>query len=135
MCLLLIAILLSSVQVERELIPAPKEVKSEPTVSLALIEVNELRARRGLRPFQECRLLRQAARRCAEIRAARCIEGHIDDFAHLPPGARADASGCAAWPASMGWGSCCAFDNYRYAGAAWVTDSRGVRFMHLFVRN
>jgi hypothetical protein len=126
----------SAVVQKREPITVSKKVNAEePQVSLALIEVNNERAKRGLRPFIEDKLLTQAARKAAGIRAANLIEGHINDFACLPPGARADAAGCAAWPASMGWGSCCTYDNYLYAGAAWDTGSDGQRYMHLFVRN
>jgi len=101
----------------------------------ALDEVNAARARRGLRPFLPDPLLTQAAQRCAEIRAARRIHGHLsNDFAHLPPGAHADAAGCGALEPSWGWGTCCTYENHTYAGAAWVMGSDGRRYMHLFVR-
>jgi hypothetical protein len=68
------------------------------------------------------------------VRAAHGIAGHTaNDFQFLPAGARADAAGCAAWPQGMGWGSCCTFENYTYAGAAYVLGSDGQRYMHLYV--
>ncbi len=101
----------------------------------ALDEVNAARARRGLRPFQPDPLLNQAARTCANIRAASRIAGHLSsDFAHLPPGASAKSAGCGALEPSWGWGTCCTYDNYTYAGAAWVMGADGKRYMHLFVR-
>ncbi|MFO0822760.1 MAG: hypothetical protein U0792_06510 [Gemmataceae bacterium] len=52
----------------------------------------------------------------------------------MPAGSYASSAGCAAYPASYGWMSCCVYDNYTYAGAAWVTGRDGKRYMHLFVR-
>lgn len=103
----------------------------------ALAEVNQARAQRGLPPFQPDPLLSQAAYKAAQQRAARGIEGHLpeSDFTCLPAGAMADAAGCAAWSAGDGWGSCCTYDNYTYAGAAWVIGNDGRRYMHLFVRH
>lgn len=105
--------------------------------SHALAEVNQARAQRGLPPFQHDPLLSQAAFKAAQQRAARGIEGHLpeSDFTCLPAGASADAAGCAAWGAGDGWGSCCTYDNYSHAGAAWVIGSDGRRFMHIFVRH
>ena len=101
----------------------------------ALSDVNAARARRGLRPFLPDPLLNQAARTCAKLRAASRIEGHLSsDFAHLPPGASATSAGCGALEPSWGWGTCCTYDNYTYAGAAWVMGTDGKRYMHLFVR-
>ena len=101
----------------------------------ALDEVNAARARRGLRPFQPDPLLNQAARTCAEIRATNRIAGHLSsDFAHLPSGASARSAGCGALEPLWGWGTCCTYDNYTYAGAAWVMGADGKRYMHLFVR-
>jgi hypothetical protein len=100
----------------------------------ALSEVNAARARRGKPPFIHDPGLTVAAERCAQIRAANGIKGHINDFAHLPPGVTASAAGCGALEPSWGWGTCCTYDNYRYAGAAVVVDGHGRRFMHLFVR-
>ena len=115
----------------------PTESNSMLTKSVndALAEVNDKRARRGLRPFLSDRLLNEAARTCAEIRATKRIEGHLaSDFEYLPAGASAAAAGCGALEPSWGWGTCCTYDNYTYAGAAWVMGTDGKRYMHLFVR-
>ena len=101
----------------------------------ALDEVNAARARLGLRAFKRDDGLTLAAMRCSRHRADRGIEGHVNDFAFLPPGCTAGAAGCAAWPASMGWGSCCWQENWEYAGAAYTVGANGLRYMHLFVRN
>ena len=101
----------------------------------ALDEVNAKRAARGLRPFVRDEGLMQAARACAAHRAAYGIFGHSsNDFAFVPPGTYASSAGCAAYPASYGWMSCCVYDNYTYGGAAYVTGRDGKRYMHLFVR-
>lgn len=101
----------------------------------ALDEVNAERAKRGLPPFQHDPLLTQAALTAAKTRASHLWAGHLQsDFACLPPGASADAAGCAAWPNGEGWGSCCTYDNYSHAGAAWAIGADGRRYMHLFVR-
>lgn len=100
-----------------------------------LEEVNAQRAARGLRPFIRDEGLTQAARACAAHRAEYGIFGHSsNDFAFVPAGTWASSAGCAAYPASYGWLSCCVYDNYTYGGAAWVTGRDGRRFMHLFVR-
>jgi uncharacterized protein YkwD len=100
-----------------------------------LDEVNAKRAARGLRPFLRDEALTQAAQACAQFRAANRLFGHTsNDFSFLPAGAGANAAGCAAYPASYGWMSCCTYENCTYAGAAWVTGSDGRRYMHLFVR-
>ncbi len=101
----------------------------------ALESVNAARARRGLRPFVKDDKLTLAAAGCADFRAARLIAGHTsNDFTALPPGGNASASGCAAWEPYMGWGACCTYDNYTYAGAAVAIGRDGKRYMHLFVR-
>jgi hypothetical protein len=101
----------------------------------ALAEVNAARARRGLRPFLPDPALNQAARACAQLRASRRIQGHLsNDFAHVPAGTFARGAGCAAWPPGMGWGACCTYENWTYAGAAWAMGADGQRYMHLFVR-
>lgn len=111
---------------------ASKDLKG---VDDALAEVNEYRARRGLRAFLPDPLLNKAAQNCARIRAANLISGHLaSDFAHLPPGGNATAAGCGALEDSWGWGTCCTKDNYTYAGAAWYRGADGRRYMHLFVR-
>ena len=100
-----------------------------------LDEVNAKRAARGLRPFVRDDSLTQAARACAGFRAERGLFGHTsNDFSFVPSGGAASSAGCAAYPASYGWMSCCVYDNYTYGGAAWVTGSDGRRYMHLFVR-
>src|SRR5262249_19630606 len=78
-------------------------------------EVNAKRAMRGLRPFVRDEGLTQAARACAQFRAERGLFGHTgNDFGFLPPGAFASSTGCAAYPASYGWMSCCVYENYTY---------------------
>jgi hypothetical protein len=100
-----------------------------------LDEVNAKRAARGLRPFIRDAGLTQAASACAAFRAERGLFGHTsNDFAFLPPGATAASTGCAAYPASYGWMSCCVYEGYAFAGAAWVTGRDGRRYMHLLVR-
>jgi hypothetical protein len=102
----------------------------------ALDEVNAARAARGLQPFIRDNNLTAGALNVAGFRAERLMAGHTsNDFSGLPVGVTASASGCAAWPASMGWGSCCTYENHRYAGAAWCVGRDGKRYMHLFVRN
>ena len=102
----------------------------------ALDEVNAERARRGLKPFLPDPLLNKAALACARQRSARGIHGHLpeSDFSYLPAGAQATSAGCGALEPSWGWGTCCTYDNYTYAGAAWVMGADGRRYMHLFVR-
>jgi hypothetical protein len=108
---------------------------ASPGSAEALDEVNAARAARGLPPFIRDAGLTAAAAGCAEFRAARLIAGHTaNDFAALPPGAYATSAGCAAWEPGMGWGSCCTFDRYTYAGAAYALGRDGRRYMHLFVR-
>ncbi len=100
-----------------------------------LDEVNAKRAARGLRPFVRDDGLTQAATACATFRAERGMFGHTsNDFAFLPPGSSATSAGCAAYPAAEGWMSCCVYENYTYAGAAYVTGRDGRRYMQLFVR-
>ncbi len=111
----------------------PAALSSAPDDGLA--EVNAKRAGRGLRPFVRDDGLTQAARACAAFRAERGLFGHTsNDFAFVPPGASASSAGCAAYPASYGWMSCCVYESYTHAGAAWVTGADGRRYMHLFVR-
>jgi hypothetical protein len=100
-----------------------------------LDEVNAKRAAVGLRPFLRDEGLTQAARACAGFRAQYGLFGHTsNDFAFVPAGTAASSAGCAAYEASFGWMSCCVYDNYTYAGAAWVTGRDGRRYMHIFVR-
>src|SRR5262245_26779899 len=101
----------------------------------ALDEVNAVRVARGLHPFAKDDNLTRAAAGCAEFRAERLMAGHTaNDFAAVPAGSFASAAGCAAWDPGMGWGACCTYDNYTYAGAAYMTGRDGRRYMHLFVR-
>jgi hypothetical protein len=63
------------------------------------------------------------------------MAGHTsNDFAFVPAGTFASSAGCAAAEAGWGWMSCCVYENYTYAGAAWVSGRDGRRYMHLFVR-
>lgn len=101
----------------------------------ALDEVNAVRAARGLRPFTRDDNLTRAAAGCADYRAVRFMTGHTgNDFTAVPSGAYASASGCAAWTPEWGWGSCCTYENWTYAGAAYTVGRDGRRYMHLFVR-
>ena len=101
----------------------------------ALAEVNAARAMRGLPAYIHDDNLYRAAAGCADFRAARLMAGHTsNDFAALPAGSFARSSGCAAWEPFMGWGSCCTYERYTYAGAAYTVGRDGKRYMHLFVR-
>jgi hypothetical protein len=116
--------------IDRAVVPATTRAVAD-----ALPEVNAARSQRGLRPFLPDPLLQQAAYTCAKIRATNRIEAHLSsDFAYLPAGSSASAAGCGALEPSWGWGTCCTYDNYTYAGAAWVMGTDGKRYMHLFVR-
>ena len=106
-----------------------------PTGKGALAEVNAARAARGLPPFVEDASLTAAAHGAARYRAANLMAGHTaNDFAFVPSGSSASAAGCAAWEPGLGWGSCCTYERWTYAGAAWSLGSDGRRYMHLFVR-
>jgi len=108
---------------------------TSPVVYDAIEELNALRASRGLAPYIRDEGLTQGAARAAVVRANNQIVGHTsNDFFYLPPGAVATAAGCAAWKPEWGFGSCCKFGNYTYAGAAWAPGRDGKRYMHLFVR-
>jgi hypothetical protein len=101
----------------------------------SLDEVNAARAQRGLRPYIYDEGLTIAAIGAAQYRAANLIEGHTsNDFSFVPSGSSASAAGCAAWEQGSGWGSCCTFDDYKYAGAAYSIGRDGRRYMHLYVR-
>ena len=100
----------------------------------ALDEVNETRRRSGLRPFIRDSRLTQGAYECAKFRARRHMSGHTSNDFQFLHGAFASAGGCGAMEDSWGWGTCCTFENYTYAGAAWVRGSDGKRYMQLFVR-
>lgn len=99
----------------------------------ALDEVNAKRASRGLRPYIRDANLTEGARRLAAARAGGLVFGHLqNDFAYIPGSAA--CTGCAAYPPSYGWMSCAVYDNYTYAGAAWVMGRDGKRYMHLCLR-
>lgn len=101
----------------------------------ALDEVNAVREKRGLPKFVRDEGLTKAAEKCADYRASKLIAGHTsNDFSFVPAGFSASAAGCAAWPEGMGWGSCCTYESYKHAGAAWAKGRDGRRYMHLFVR-
>jgi hypothetical protein len=101
----------------------------------ALDEVNAARAARGLPPYVRDQGLATAALGAARWRAARLVEGHTaNDFGFLPAGSSARAAGCAAWPQQMGFGSCCMYERWHYAGAAWVIGRNRLRYCHIFVR-
>jgi hypothetical protein len=112
-----------------------KDIEKVATAQQVLDEVNAARAARGLQPFILDENLARGATACAVYRAQHRVEGHTrNDFSYLPPGTQARAGGCAAWPVGMGWGSCCTFDNYQFAGAGFCVGPDGKRYMHLFVR-
>lgn len=101
----------------------------------ALDEVNKARAKKGLPAFVRDEKLTEGAKRCADFRAEKLIAGHTsNDFRFLPMGSWADAGGCAAWKPDLGWGSCCTYENYKTAGAAYTVGRDGRRYMYLFVR-
>jgi hypothetical protein len=116
-------------------LPSANDAPAEANKNDALAEVNGARARRGLPPYFRDERLTVAAERAAAFRAAYLIAGHTpNDFAYLPPGAHAAAAGCAAWTPDWGWGSCCTYEAWTYAGAAWCIGRDGRRYMHLYVR-
>lgn len=126
---------LSAIVLALPVVPAVGEVKTVASAQQVLDEVNATRAARGLPPFMLDENLTRGAMACAMYRAQHRIDGHTpNDFGFLPPGAMARAAGCAAWPVGMGWGSCCTYENWQYAGAAYCIGPDGRRYMHLFVR-
>jgi hypothetical protein len=123
------------VKVEGDLETSVAAIRKSWEITDALDEVNQARARLGLRPFVRDHGLTVAAASAAKYRAAHRMAGHTsNDFAHLPAGSHATSAGCAAWSPSMGWGSCCWQENYTYAGASYAMGSDGLRYMHIFVR-
>lgn len=102
----------------------------------ALSEVNAARARRGLRPFIFDANLTAGAKACAVQRAKYLCFGHTkNDFNASPIGSiRPTATGCAAYPPRDGWLSCCVYEKYTFAGAAFAMGRDGRRYMSLFVR-
>lgn len=116
-------------------VPENKVKVIDPKTIDALDEVNSVRAKRGLPAYIKDDSLTIAAQQASIYRAANRIQGHTrNDFAYLPSGSSARAAGCAAWPPSLGWGACCTYDRYTYAGASYAYGSDGQRYMHLFVR-
>lgn len=121
---------------------APQPVSYGPSAptghSSALDEVNALRAARWLPAYIQDDGLEQAAIATATFRAERLMFGHVTggmgDFAFLPRGIHASATGCAAYPPSYGFMACAIYDRYTFAGAAWVLGRDGKRYCHLFVR-
>jgi len=112
-----------------------EELQAVATAQQVLDEVNSARAARGLRPFVLDENLARGAAACAVFRAQHRMDGHTsNDFSFLPPGTHASAGGCAAWQVGTGWGSCCTYDNYQFAGAGFCIGPDGRRYMHLFVR-
>lgn len=108
---------------------------SQATAIEALDEVNAIRAASGLPPYQRDDGLTVAAKAAATFRAARFIAGHTtNDFAFLPAGASAPAAGCAANGPEHGFMACAMFDDYQFAGAAFVIGIDGRAYCHLFVR-
>lgn len=117
------------------LLAARLAAAAEPIAHDALDEVNAARAARGLPPFKRDAGLTTAAKNAASYRAARLIRGHTrNDFAFVPEGTTARAAGCAAWPKRDGWGACCTYERWTWAGAAWAEGRDGRRYMHLYVR-
>ncbi len=101
----------------------------------ALAEVNAARAARGLKPYIRDDGLTAGAMNVADVRARALCPGHsANDFAGLPVGCHASAAGCAAWQPELGWGACCTFENWTYAGAAYSIGRDGKRYMQLFIR-
>jgi hypothetical protein len=116
-------------------LPSANDAPAEASENDALAEVNMARTRRGLPPYLRDEGLTVAAEHAAAFRAAKLIAGHTaNDFAYLPHGAQATAAGCAAWTPDWGWGSCCTYEAWTYAGAAWCMGRDGRRYMHLYVR-
>jgi uncharacterized protein YkwD len=101
----------------------------------ALAEVNAARAARGLKPYIRDDGLTAGAINVADFRAKALCQGHTaNDFGGLPIGCRASSAGCAAWAPEQGWGACCTYENWTYAGAAYAVGRDGRRYMQLFVR-
>jgi hypothetical protein len=80
-------------------------------------------------------ILRASTINVADVRARGLCEGHsANDFAGPPFGCHASAAWRAAWAPTMGWGACCTYENWTYAGAAYAVGRDGRRYMQLFVR-
>lgn len=125
----------------------------------ALDQVNYERSLRGLRPYKRDHNLAIAAKGCCRYRCNNFIEGHANDFTFLPQECKfgpyshlyQGPAGCARWSIVnhrkfnlfdkngkryqySGWGSCCTYENWTYAGAYYCTGRDGNKYMHLFVR-
>lgn len=101
----------------------------------ALDQANAQRMARGLRPFVRDNGLTIAARVCATFRAEKGIRGHTgNDFAALPIGSTAPVAGCGHSAAGAQFSTCALYENWTYAGAAWVPGADGM-YHHLFVSN
>ena len=123
--------------------PVPKvearpSAQAAPAQPDALDEVNAHRAARGLRPFVRDPGLMASAQELAQHRAAHRIQGHVSggmgDFGFLRHGSSASSAGAGAWAPGTGWGTCCTYENYTYAGAGYAIGADGLRYMSLFVR-
>lgn len=101
----------------------------------ALDEVNALRKAKGLKPYLIDSGLQLGAEKCADYRAAHLIEGHTrNDFRFLPLKVEAEAAGAGAAVPKAGWLSCCVYEDWDYAGAAYKVGKNGKRYMTIFVR-
>src|SRR5579864_374468 len=98
----------------------------------ALDAVNATRAAVGLQPFAKDPSLQQAAEGAALARAESGISGHVDDFSYPPPGSTAAAAG-AGCSDGRTWSTCCTFDQYHRAGAAWRKGKDNRFYCHIFV--
>jgi uncharacterized protein YkwD len=128
-------VILSALVLALPSLAAAEELRTVASAQQVLDEVNAARTARGLQPYILDENLARAASACAIYRAQHRMDGHTpNDFGFLPPGTQARSAGCAAWPVGMGWGSCCTFDNYQFAGAAFCVGPDGRRYMQLFVR-
>lgn len=105
----------------------------------AMMELNRIRASKGLRPFIRDEGLTRGAMSAAKFRADRLIKGHTrpagSDFGFLPRGVSADATGAGGCAPFWGFMACCDDENWRFAGAATCKGADGRLYHHLFVSN
>lgn len=118
-----------------------KTVIKTRTTTAALDQLNFQRAQRGLYPYRFDEGLTRAAEKCASIKAASCLSGHLQgpmsDFACLEPGvhaASAGADGSKIHASDPNFYTCAMYDGYTYAGAAQFVGPDGNKYMSLFVR-
>lgn len=115
-----------------------KTVIKTRTTTAALDVLNQQRAQRGLRPYVFDEGLTRAAEKCASIRAANHIEGHLggnmSDFACLEPGVQCSCTGAGALTPDWGFATCAMYEHWTYAGAAAVMGNDGKQYCSLFVR-